>query len=229
MSISTRLFRFSLIVFAALALTTTPAFAGLNTFSDSNVGGFVADSAFDTPAFLTEIGTPDVFLTFDNPGPLVQADGASFSPEVVFSSAVSTTFGGSNTSNVTHGATDVIGPSASFNGILVIDFLAAGNTASIVGFGPVELGPNEAIRVFDQNNALIDTFFGVSDNDFTFFGVQGTSGMEIGRIELDGGFFSIQDIQFDIASSAIPAPAALPAGIALLGMLGLKRKRKNAA
>ena len=187
--------------------TSIAADADLLTFSDPDVGGFVVNSAAGNPAFLAAIGTPDEFDSFAfRLGHAQDIDGSTLSSNVVYSTKISTLgFGGVNSNDVRCGSGE-IGPVGTFDGVLNIDFLAAGNTASIVGFGPVALGINEQLRVYDQDNVLAGTFSGVSDNTFDFLGLQGTLGTLIGRIEFDGSFFAIQDIQFNLV---VPEPINL--------------------
>ncbi len=213
-----------LLIAGFICTLASNANAGLITYSDANVGGFVPNSAFGTPSFLAAIGTPDEFLGFDGAGPV---DGSTLSSNVVFSSSSSTTYGGTDSVNVNQSSSEM-GPVGSWDGILNIDFLAVGNAASIVGFGPVEFGTIETINVYNQFSSLIGTFGGVSNNDFDFFGLQGTAGDLIGKITLEGDFFAIQDIQFDYSTvNAVPVPAALLMfAPALLGFLGLRRKAK---
>lgn len=230
-----RLLALAVVVFA-VAATDTPARAALVIYTDANVVGFVPNSASATPTFLAAIGTPTEFINFQNdkfgnPTPVGLIAGTAFSNLVTFSSQVSSIgFGGSNSTQVFatgSGIASEVGPASGFNGTLVIDFLANGQTARIVGFGPVEFGTAEQIRVFDQNGLLVGTFAGVSNNTFTFFGVEGTAGTRIGRIELDGGFFAIQDLQFNAAP--VPEPATLAVfGALAVGAFGLRRRLKPA-
>ncbi len=209
-----------------LAASIGSANAGIVTYTTNDVGGFVPNSASTNASFLAAIGTPDEFLGFD--GGTGSANGSSFSSNVIFSSSESTTYGGSDSVNVNHNSNE-IGPVGTWDGILNIDFLGAGSAASIVGFGPVEFGTIEMINIYNQFSVLLGTFGGVSNNVFDFFGVEGTGGDLIGKITLEGNFFAIQDIQFDLGStSAVPVPAALfMFAPALLGFMGLRRKAKN--
>jgi len=181
------------------------AFGAYNTFT-GNAGGFVTDTA--TPQFLTAIGGgPDDFISFsvDKFGNTITValgpvDGTIYSDNVIFTSPLS------GTPNMVRHAGDgtissEIGPEPSFSGILRIDFLSAGNTASAVGFGPVAFATsNEVIRIYDENNVLVLTISPPPAFTFSFVGVVGTNGDRIGSIELDGGGFAIQDIQFDFSS-----------------------------
>ena len=105
--------------------------------------------------------------------------------------------------------------------------IKAGNTASIVGFGPVLLDTNERIRVYNQSGTLAATYTGVSDGSASFFGVQATGADAIGRIELDGQFYAIQDFQFKLngqAAVATPLPPTIIMGLAA-GVMGLVGRR----
>ena len=55
----------------------------------------------------------------------------------------------------------------------------------------------------------------------------GVSGGQIGRIELDGKFFAIQDIEFQLRAADVPEPSSLllaALGLLCLGTLRLRRK-----
>ncbi len=228
-----------------IAVLVTAVLAGQATasyviYTDAAVPGFVPDSSVGTPAFGAAIGVPDEFISFSldkfgNPTTSGSIDGALFSDNVIFSTSLSLIgFGGATSTDVLvtgAGPSSEIGPVTGYDGVLNIDFLAGGNTASIVGFGTVEFGTLEAIRVYDQNNSLAATYFGLTPN-FGFFGIAGTGGMLIGRIELDGGFFAIQDIQFDFAragGAAVPEPASLTLfGFGLVGIAIGRLRRRNA-
>jgi hypothetical protein len=225
-----------LLAVAMIAASASLARAALVVYTDPNVGGFVPNSSVNTPAFNAAIGVPDEFLSFSfdkfgNPTPSGSINGSLLSNNVVFSSGASMLgFGGGASALVNisgSGPASEIGPFGSWDGTLTIDFLAAGNYASIVGFGPVEFGTIEQIRVFDQNGALAGVFGGVSNNVFTFFGVQGTGGTLISRIEMDGNFFAIQDIQFDFQQT--PEPASLLAWGLLtgVGLVGYRLRRRK--
>jgi hypothetical protein len=188
---------------------------------------------------LASIGTPTEFINFatdefGNPAPSGPIAGTAFSNRVTLSSQISSLgFGGSNSANVLATGSTIaseVGPVANFDGTLVIDFLANGQTARIVGFGPVELSTADQIRVYDQNSVLVGTFSGVSNNIFTFFGVEGTAGTRIGRIEVDGSFHAIQDLQFESAPANVPEPATFAVfGALLVGALGMRRRLKTNA
>lgn len=229
--------RFVLVLLVGLGAYAASASAGFFTYTTADVGGFVLNSASTNPGFLAAIGSPDEFLSFStdkfgNLIPVSDVIGTIFSNNVTFSSAASGLgFGGLNSTSVNgggSGSSSEIGPASGFNGVLIIDFLANGNTASIVGFGPVVLETNEQIRVYNQSGTLAATFGGVSNNSFTFFGVQGTAGDSIGRIELDGSFYAIQDLQFNLQGSiATPLPPTALMGIAagLIGIAGCRFRR----
>jgi hypothetical protein len=213
-----RSFVASATVLAGLVAFSPQAHAGYLIFT-GDAGDFVANSA--TAAYLTAQGAPTEFLSFNtdslgntvtDPTPL----GSIFSNNVVFSSLVSPTFGGTASATVALGDPDSldseIGPITSFDGMLDIDFLADGQTASAVGFGPVDLRDAAgAIRIYDQTNTLVDTISPAAFTTFSFFGVVGTGGSQIGRIELEGGFFAIQDFQYTLGTAAdtVPEPGSM--------------------
>jgi hypothetical protein len=208
-------------------LSAGQAYASITQYIDTNVGGFVPNSAFDTPSFLSAIGTPDEFISFsvDKNGNGVSqgiVNGSIFSDNVVFSSGNSFNV---NQGNGNSGDSEIGSADGFFAGVLNIDFLAAGQTASIVGFGPIDLSLIDAIRVYDQSDSLILTRSGVSNNIFDFLGLEGTGGTEIGRVELEGNFFAIQDIQFDLGGNGnVPEPTSLIVW-SLLGAVCLKRRK----
>lgn len=216
----------ALAALASLFALSSPAFATLVTYT-SSVGGFTYDTASTSPAFLAASGitiTPTISFSGAS-----NTDGTSYSSDVTFSTKTGI-FGGSNTAQVN--AQNEIGPFGSWDGILNIDFLANGNTVSAVGFGLVEFNSSvEFIRIYDDTNALIATFNNQLPDTFSFWGVVGNAGERIGRVELDGNFFAIQDISFtgQQISRSVPEPASLALlGIGLVG-LGAMRRRKQMA
>lgn len=231
-----RLFSAALSIFAGLALFSSHANAAYVTFT-GDAGGFVADSA--TAPYLTAQGTPTEFLSFNtdkngDPVTITNPNGNIFSNDVIFSSLVSATFGGTASAQVDNGNPDSgaseIGPIQGFGGVLDIDFLAAGNTAGAVGFGPVQLqDASGAIRIYDQTNTLVMTVSPANYPEFSFFGIVGDSGSRIGRIELDGSFFAIQDIQYTTnASTATPEPGSmLLCAAGLLSLVFVRRVRSS--
>ncbi len=214
-----------------------PARAGFVVYT-GNAGGFVANSA--TAPYLAAQGAPTEFLSFSvdrfgNPVGAGSVAGTIFSNNVTFSSGASATFGGANSPNVQqasgNSATSEIGPNGSFDGILNVNFLANGQVATAVGVGTVELeSPLETIRVYNGLNQLVLTFDANTLSTFAFFGVVADNGDTIGRIELEGGFFAIQDAQFRLDTSApIPEPATMILlGTGLAGVAARMRRRRQA-
>lgn len=210
------------------------------TFYQGDAGGFVTNTA--TPAYLAAQGPPTEFINFEtdkfgNPlpvGPNIAYEGDIFSNLVTFSSLASATFGGAGSSQITLGfigTNGEIGPASGFDGILVIDFLSAGGPVEAVGFGTVILNsPGEVVRFYDQTNTLFATIDASGFSNFEFLGVVGSNGGLIGRVELEGAFFAIQDIQYAITANPVPEPAsivALSIGAAMLGALRIRSMRRS--
>ena len=225
---------------ALFGLLTSAAQAQYTTYS-SAITGFVPNSAQAAGApganYLAAQGTPTEFLSFStdkNGNSLVtgQVNGNVFSNNVLFASLVSATIGGTNSAFVSQGngnsSSSEIGPSSNFNGILNVNFLADGNTVSAVGFGEVD---PVTVRVYDANNTLQATY-ATDPATFSFFGItQKLGGPSIGRLELDGASFAIQDLQFKVGSSQAPSTPepgsiALLSGFAISGGVFLKRRKK---
>jgi hypothetical protein len=224
----------ALAVLAVVFTGAQTAQAGLITAVTPNCGGF---STCNDSAFLGLVGGGplDVFLDFTtdklgNPITvgLGNLPGNIYSDAVTFSSAVGA-FGGSNSALVNHanaaGPNAEIGPASGFTGILNIDFAT---DVSAVGFGTVLFGALEDIRVYGAGNTLLGTFSGASVNNFDYFGVLANGGDVITRVEMDGDFFAIQNIQFNHANP-VPEPGTwMLMGTGLVGLLGYGwRKRQQ--
>jgi len=197
---------------AVLLAVSAPASAALSTYTQS-MFGFSYDSDAVSPAFNTALGSGYTHISFSGAS---NTNGASYSPDVTFSTRVGA-FGGSNTSSVN--AANEIGPAGNWDGILNIDFNGA--YVSAVGFGLVEFqDPRETIRVYDDNNALIGTFNNQLVDTWSLWGVVASAGERIARLELDGNFFAIQDIEFSAnAHNNVPEPESML--LISLGLLGL--------
>jgi hypothetical protein len=201
-------------------LGVNAAQAALVTYTAS-VGGYTYNTA--SSDFLTALGAENDHISFAG---ATNNDGTSYSTDVTFSTKAGT-FGGSDTGLVNANSGE-IGPYGSWDGILNIDFLANGYTVSGVGFGLVEFDtPLESIRIYNEANILTATFNNQLSDMFSFWGIVANAGEKIGRIELDGNFFAIQDIYFaENSVSAVPVPAAVWLfGSGLLGLMGFNRKR----
>ena len=189
------------------------------------------NSAFLLHDYLAVQGAPTEFLDFEkdkngNTAPIDSVDGNIFSNNVLFSSLASSNFGGTNSSQIRSAGYE-IGPDPGYTGVLNINFLADGNRVRALAFGAVV---PFTIRVYDQNNTLQATYQ-TDSSTFSFFGItQNTSGLLIGRVELDGNFFAIQDLQFaaDNNSPAVPEPGsiALLAGMGTVGAAFLRRRKQ---
>jgi hypothetical protein len=210
---------------AAVVLSLVPsvASAGLLRFSNA-CAGF---SACNDAAFVAGAGVPLTFEDFLLAGVGNNSvAGNIYSADFTLSSSVSGTFGGSNSANVQHANgnsnSSEVGPMGTFDGILNIDFASA---QGAVGFGTVELSNAlEFIRVYN-GATLLGTFSPFSGDVFNYEGFVATAGDVITRIELEGGFFAIQNMKY--AAGAVPEPASLllfGSGLALV-MLRVKKAR----
>lgn len=203
---------------AAMLVCASAASAALLTYT-APMSGFTYNSDTVSAGFNAALGSPYTHISFSGAS---SNDGASYSPLVTFSTKVGA-FGGSNTNLVN--ADNEIGPYGTWDGILNIDF--NGDYASAVGFGLVDFHTTtDYIRIYDDTNALIGTFNNQLGDIFSFWGVSASAGERIGRIELDGNFFAIQDISFSELNNQVPEPAStLLLGIGLLGLGALRRRK----
>lgn len=206
-----------LITAAAVALllaVSAPASAALSTYTQS-MFGFSYNSDTVSPAFNTALGSGYTHISFSGVTNPSGVNGASLSPDVTFSTTASA-FGGTTSGLVN--ASNEIGPYRTWDGILNIDFNGA--SVSAVGFGLVDFGETaNTIRVYDDTNALIGTFNNQLGDLFSLWGVAASAGERIARLELDGGFFAIQDIEFSSNANNVPEPESML--LISLGLLGL--------
>jgi len=237
------LVRSSLAAAACAVSAALPVHAQFTQYYGPNTG-FVSNSA--TGAYLAAIGGGTQYHLDFNTDALgnalsaasTQISGAIFSTFVTLSSIPT---GGSASSLVNYtgaGAGSEVGVTGTWNGILNIDFISNGFVASAFGFGGVQFVSGSIIRIYDQNNVLVRTDVTNQPDMFGFYGYVSDGTQQIGRIELQGAAFAIQDLSFSAPAAgngdgpvtATPEPATLalmaPGVVGLLGFRHL-RKRKT--
>ena len=211
--------RTAAIASVAIAAICTQSNASLVTYTQT-MSGFTRNSDVVSGTFNTALGSGYTHLSFANSS---NTDGTSYSPDVIFSTKTGV-FGGSNTNLVN--ADNEVGPYGTWDGTLNIDFRSS--FVSTVGFGLVDFNSRvESIRLYGAGNALIGTFNNQLSDEFSLWGVNATAGEQIYRIELDGNFFAIQDIEFSAKKSSVPDAASTLISLALgLICLGAARSRR---
>ena len=228
---------------AGLALAPA-AMATITVYTDTNVGGWVEDTA--TPQFLSALGEqPTTHLTFEddkdgNPipgnfGGECICDGDLFSnwvdlrsPDANEDDLISPArvlVVGLDPSGLTDPNEVRVGGAPQYRGPLEISFFGLGDGATTaLGVGNVSFGTNSTITLYDENDVQIGVYSGASNELFTFVGFVATDGELIGRAVLQGtgdpnDTFAIQDLTF------VPEPGASALAFAALLTLATLRSR----
>ncbi len=210
---------FSLVAgFVATAALSSPASAALVTFTTS-MSIFTYDSDTVNGGFNAALGGGYTHESFDgyNSGNVI---GSTLSADVTFST-IASSYGGVTSTLVN--AADEIGPYNRWDGIL--DMYFNGGSVSAVGFGLVN--PVATIKIFGTSNNLLGTFNNNLNTTFSLWGVQATGGEQIGRVQLDGRFYAIQDLEYSTPNGhQVPDSGSTAALLALgLACLGARRRR----
>lgn len=218
--------RAAAVALLVLGLFARSAEATILYFSDSDVGGFVANSA--PPAFLTALGgTYREHLDFSTDAfgdrilPAPYDDGAiagdALSRRLVLRSPGAPEFLLPDHVLVVQVAESFweIGASPGYAGPLELDFLAGRGSVAAVGLGTVGFRSTSMISLYDAQDALLGVYPGASDATFAFVGFVANDGDRIGRMVLEGNgaFYALQDL------TITPEPGT---GVMLaLGLAGL--------
>jgi hypothetical protein len=206
---------FAAAALVALGALTRPASASLITYTDP-MTNFTYNSDTVSSAFNSALGVGYTHISFQG---ATDTDGSSYSSAVTFSTTASS-YGGVTSGLVN--ASSEIGPYPSWYGQFNIDFTGA---VSTVGFGLVDTPAT--ISVYNTAGALLGTYSNDLNTTFSLWGVQATSGEQIGSVTLDGSFYAIQDIEFSAnqTSSAPDTGATVNLlGGALIGLAALRRR-----
>jgi len=189
----------------AIVAYARPASASLITYTEV-MSTFSHDSDVVSASFNAALGGAYTHISFAGAS---SSDGSSYSPDVTLSTKAGV-FGGADGPNINFdGSLGEVGPFGSWDGVLNIDFLANGFTAGAVGFGMILFNsPVEQIRIYNELNALVATFNNQLADPASLWGVAGNAGERIGRVELDGNFFAIQDLEYT-ADATVPEPASM--------------------
>ncbi len=226
-------------VLGAMLALAAPATATITVFSNTNVGGFVEDTA--TEAFLSAVGDQPIrHLSFEtdkyglpipgNVGGEATPLGDIFSHWVDFRSPEATEISpervlvvGLDPSGLTEPNEVRIGGNPFYQGPLEIRFFQLGEgSTTALGLGGVGFGTASTVTLYDENDSKIGVYSGVSNETFTFIGFVATDGQRIGRALLRGfnqSQFAIQDATF------VPEPGALSLAFAALLSLAVLRAR----
>lgn len=221
------------VLVAAIMLFGVRASAdSISTYS-APISGFVANSALAAGAagasYLAAQGSPTEFLSFStdkngNPvgggaGSTTAVAGNIFSNFVTFSSGASSSVDQGNGNS----SSSEIGPVTGFNGTLNIKFLGP---VFAVAFGAVD--PFTYVAFDSHGNILTSGITGAQT--FDFLGLVDNSGSNITSLQLNGGFYAIQDLQYgtNASTTTVPEPFTLATlGVGLMGLAFAGRKLRH--
>ncbi len=203
---------------AVLLCGSVPASAALVTYTQA-MGGFTHNSDTVNAGFNAALGGGYTHLSFSGAS---SNDGGSYSTDVTFSTSTGI-FGGPNSPNVNFDANRGdrsvrhVGrdPERRLQRQLgVHGRLRPGRVQRPGGVHPRVRRERRAARHLQQ----------LARAPFSLWGVQATAGEHIGRIELDGNFFGIQDIEYSQVN--VPEPVSMVLlGLGLVGVAARRRRK----
>ena len=214
--------------------------ADIDVYGPTFVGAYSNDSSQENGDFLAAVSAFDAtVITFAETssggdplagaGTEVDIDGTSFDTGVVFQSPDTELVSLTGTTRTPPPDNYRIGPLPGYSGPLEITFEGLGLVGAVrgVGIGALGLQKDDTVTLYDsQDDEILAYTWPETVNSAFFIGfVPQEPSKTIGRVVIDGSFYTVQDIEY-----YVPEPAAALLQLATLASLaGLAAGRRRPA